>query len=120
MLDNNGSPSSQPRKVSVRRSAEERAAIVAESYENGQTVVGVARRHGIIPSQLSGWRSAAKVKSAPRNSGVQFADVVVQPSPPQVCTDSIEVAVGTIVVRLPKNTAAKRITDIAHRLAQGR
>lgn len=37
----------------VRRSAAERAAIVAETYEPGATVVGVARRHGMIASKLS-------------------------------------------------------------------
>jgi transposase-like protein len=34
------------------RTAAERAAIVAESFEPGATVAGVARRHGIVASQL--------------------------------------------------------------------
>ncbi|MEK6216887.1 MAG: transposase, partial [Boseongicola sp.] len=39
----------------AKSSGLKRAAIVAQSYEAGQTVAGVARRHGIAPSQLSGW-----------------------------------------------------------------
>lgn len=37
----------------VQRTAAERAAIVAESYGPGATVAGVARKHGIVASQLS-------------------------------------------------------------------
>ncbi len=33
--------------------------------------------------------------------------------------DGIEVVFGAVVIRLPKSTTAKRIADIAHRLAQG-
>jgi hypothetical protein len=33
--------------------------------------------------------------------------------------DGIEVIVGPVSVRLPKNTMPKRIADIAHCLAQG-
>ena len=33
-------------------SVEEKAAIVAESYSSGDTVCGVARRHGLTHSQL--------------------------------------------------------------------
>jgi len=32
--------------------ADEKAAIVAESYAPGRTVCGVARRHGLTPAQL--------------------------------------------------------------------
>ena len=36
--------------------AEVKARIVAESYEGGETVSGVARRHGLTVQQLFGWR----------------------------------------------------------------
>ena len=36
--------------------AEQKARIVAESYESGETVSAVARRHGLTPQQLFGWR----------------------------------------------------------------
>jgi len=60
MLDNVGGV--DVRKKNVRRTAAERAAIVAESYEPGATVAMVAQRHGIVASQLSTWRRAAKRK----------------------------------------------------------
>src|SRR3954467_14853108 len=36
--------------------ADEKAAIVAESYAPRRTVCGVARRHGLTPAQLFTWR----------------------------------------------------------------
>jgi transposase len=41
-------------------SAAEKAAIVAESYGSGETVCGVARRHGLTPQQLFTWRRLAR------------------------------------------------------------
>lgn len=41
-------------------SAAEKAAIVAESYGGGETVCGVARRHGLTPQQLFTWRRLAR------------------------------------------------------------
>jgi transposase len=99
----------------VRRTAAERAAIVAESYEPCATVAMVAQRHGIVASQLSTWRTAAKRRSG-QDSSPAFADLSVMAA---LTTgfDGIEVVVGSVVIRLPKNTTPKRISDIAQRLA---
>ena len=83
-------------------------------------MAGVARRHGIVASQLSGWRSAARAKASDGNGGVQFAEVAVSSgdfcvSP--VSHDGVEIAVGSVVIRLPRSAAAARIVDIAQRLA---
>lgn len=40
--------------------ADEKAAIVAESYAGGETVCGVARRHGLTPQQLFKWRRLSR------------------------------------------------------------
>lgn len=40
--------------------AEEKAAIVAESYGEGASVCAVARRHGLTPQQLFTWRRQAR------------------------------------------------------------
>jgi len=37
-----------------------KARIVAETFEEGATVAGVARRHGLSRTQLSGWRRMAR------------------------------------------------------------
>lgn len=39
---------------------EEKARIVAESYEAAETVCAVARRHGLTPQQLFTWRREAR------------------------------------------------------------
>ena len=41
-------------------SAAEKGAIIAESYGAGETVCGVARRHGLTPQQLFTWRRLAR------------------------------------------------------------
>ena len=46
--------------------AEQKARIVAESYESGETVSAVARRHGLTPQQLFG---GAELLSAWRKTG---------------------------------------------------
>ena len=56
------------RRRPVRRTPAERTAIVAETYQPGATVSGVAQRHGIVASQLSSWRTVEKVKAELRGS----------------------------------------------------
>ena len=46
--------------------AEEKVGIVAESYAGGETVSAVARRHGLTPQQLFGWRRAAATGTGAR------------------------------------------------------
>jgi len=41
-------------------SAENKARIVAESLTSGESVCAVARRHGLSPPQLFGWRRQAR------------------------------------------------------------
>jgi transposase len=43
---------------------EEKARIVAESYDAGETVSAVARRHALSPQQLFAWRRSARVPLA--------------------------------------------------------
>ena len=106
------------RRKQHRRTAAERAAIVAETYEPGVTVTEVAHRHGIVASQLSTWRTAAKRKSS-HDSSPDFADLSVVADALSAPFDGVEIVVGGVIIRLPKNTTPKRIADLAHRLAQG-
>ena len=115
MLDEGSGLGRRKRHV---RTAAERATIVAESYEPGATVAGVARRHGIVASQLSTWRTAAKRETDPID-GAAFADLTVMPEAFLTAIDGVEIAVGVVTVRLPKSTTPKRIADIAQRLAGG-
>ena len=47
-----------------RWSAEERAGILAESFEPGANVSAVARRHGVNGGLLHYWRKQAKTQSS--------------------------------------------------------
>jgi transposase len=86
--------------------------------EPGATVGGVARRHGIVASQLSSWRTLSRRKEdQDKGPNPAFAEItLVEPLP--VPFDGIEVVVGAVVIRLPKSTTAKRIADVAHHLAR--
>ena len=105
------------RRKQHRRTTAERAVIVAESYEPGATVAGVARKHGIVASQLSTWRTAAK-RQMEVDQRPAFADLSVMADALPTAFDGIEVVVGPVSVRLPKNTTPKRVADIAQRLAR--
>ena len=48
-----------------RWSAEEKAAIVQETYAHGMSVSLVARRHGIAPNQLFRWRRLYAERALP-------------------------------------------------------
>jgi transposase len=49
--------------------AEQKAQILAESYESGEKVSAVARRHGLTPQQLFGWRRDARRAMTRRRLG---------------------------------------------------
>ena len=89
--------------------AEQKARIVAESYADGVTVSAVARRHGLTPQQLFGWRrQAPQPGTADVMSGMAFAPVVVT-SPVRAQArraapagaSPIEVVMGALTVRVP-------------------
>ena len=108
------------RRKPVRRTRAERLAIVAETYQPGATVAGVARRHGIVASQLSSWRTVAKRQSdRDKRHGSGFAEITVMADALPAPFDGVEVICGAVVIRLPKSTMPRRVADIARHLAQG-
>ncbi len=90
--------------------AEQKAGIVAESYEAGDTVSAVARRHGLTPQQLFGWRRAAQHR-VEGESGMAFAPVIVESSRPDATVSSalgrssggapiMEIVIGAATIRV--------------------
>jgi transposase len=105
-----------------------KARIVAESYEPGVQVADVARRHGVTPQQLTGWRRAAKdgllaasqvpATGAEAPTGAAFvplevADATPAPSSADNADRRIEVSVGRVEVRVPADSEPERIAAVA-------
>ena len=109
-------------------SAAEKAAIIAESYDGGETVCGVARRHGLTPQQLFTWRRLARptALSAP----TMFVPAVVEPAapePPMVVktprrmrrrssADGIELEIAGVEVRIGADAKPRSIETVIRAL----
>jgi transposase len=108
-------------------SAAEKAAIIAESYGAGETVCAVARRHGLTPQQLFGWRRLA------RRSGsvlpTMFVPAVVEtvqrepqaPRPPRRAhrrskADGIELEIAGVEVRVGADAKPRAIEAVLRAL----
>jgi transposase len=108
--------SEPPRRLEVftgagrrRWTAEQKAQIVAECGEAGASVSAVARRHGLTPQQLFGWRRGAGCQAEEANGdGAPFVRVVVDSgvpiSPAARKSRLIEVVIGGATVRVPPGT----------------
>jgi transposase len=59
---------------------EEKARIVAESYQAGETVSGVARRYALSPQQVFTWRREARRRAAASEAAAPaFVPAVIAP-----------------------------------------
>jgi transposase len=88
--------------------AEEKARIVAESDAGVESVSAVARRYGLTPQQLFGWRRRSRGSGpGPHAEGVAFAPVIVaagceEPARSRTVGEAaIEIAIGAATVRVP-------------------
>jgi transposase len=116
-----------------RWSVDDKARIVGETLIPGAVVSEIARRHGLSPQQLFGWRRDAR-----RLTGVgEDADrprfvpaVVEQPTPTPVgkqrkprrvgrgsgATGIIEMEIGGVTVRVGRGAEAKTVAAVIHAL----
>ncbi|MGH6949461.1 MAG: IS66-like element accessory protein TnpA [Vitreimonas sp.] len=114
-------------------SAEEKAEIVAESLAEGAVVSEVARRHGLSPQQLFGWRArlraGVKGSAPPSDATPSFVPAIVENEPPSSAAPSlparvvakgaagsdpasIEIAFGGIVVRVRGEVDPRALTTV--------
>ena len=111
-------------------SPEQKAEILAESYESGEKVSAIARRHGLSPQQLFGWRRDARRQAARRQagdaraeSGLAFAPVIVEATLPRPAdvpigpdrigrAAMIEIVIGTATVRVSLGIDAVTLTTV--------
>ena len=124
-----------------RWSAEDKARIVAESLTSAASVCSVARRHGLSPQQLFGWRRDARQAAGAGASAGLFVPVVVEAStaaPPEeaprqktppLCgrvepthtrsSVTIELEIGGVTVRICRDAEAQTIETVIRALKAG-
>jgi transposase len=113
-------------------SAQEKAAIVAESLAEGAVVSEVARRHGLNPQQVFGWRARlrnAANGSAPSSDATpMFVPAIVEDEPASPAAPTlpavvamgaadaapapIEIALGGVVVRVRGEADPRALTTV--------
>jgi transposase len=98
-----------------RWTPEQKAAIVAETLEEGAAVSAVAQRHGVAASQVFAWRRAA-CQQASRRARLTFAPVAIGPAAEAKATVQvgysaalIEVEIEGAKLRIPPDAAAKTV-----------
>ena len=102
----------------------QKAEIVAEIYDSGDTVSAVARRHALTPQQLFGWRREARrrmkrtaASDEPPQHGAAFVPVVVEEALPglaakEVGASVIEIVIGAATVRVAPSIDAGTLTVV--------
>ena len=137
-------PERPPRRIEVingvggrrRWSADDKARILEETLVPGAVVSEVARRHGLTPQQLFGWRrEARRALSAAAAAPASFVPVVVEapgpaPEPWLGCgrtrgrsrrsrADGIELEIEGVVVRVGSGASEQAITAVIRALRSG-
>jgi transposase len=116
--------------------AEDKAQIVAESVTSGESVCAVARRHGLSPQQLFGWRREAREHATVSSStgAPLFVPAVVEAPLPERATRRrgrgrprqadrssgiIEVEIDGVTVRVGRGAEARTVAAVLRALKAG-
>ncbi len=117
-------------------SDEDKARIVAEIVTSGDSVSGVARRHGLSPQQLFGWRRQMRESQVGLSEadGLQFVPAVVdvassaspvrrQRKAPQCKAEpgagTIEVEIDGVTVRVGRGADVETVRAVLRALKAG-
>lgn len=115
-------------------SAEDKARIVAESVTSGEAVCAVARRHGLSPQQLFGWRRQLRRPAAASTeaSAPLFVPAIVEAPVPERAlrrrrrtrqedrtSGIIEVEIDGVTVRVGRGAEAKTVAAVLRALKAG-
>src|SRR5271167_3477305 len=112
---------------------EDKARIVAEIATSGDSVCAVARRHGLSPQQLFGWRRQLRESEAggPEPDGLQFVPAVVDVGSSavtrrrmprgtaEVSAGMIEVEIDGVTIRVGRGADAKTLMTVLRALKAG-
>lgn len=97
-----------------------KARLVVESFAPGVRVADVARRNGIRPQRLSGWRRLAREGklALPVDDEAAFASVELEERPADRISGRVEIEAAAVVVRVPADSSTARICEIAAALSR--
>jgi transposase len=112
---------------------EDKARIVAEIATSGDSVCAVARRHGLSPQQLFGWRRQLRESEAGGSAtdGLQFVPAVVDVGSSAVAqrrmprgkaeasAGTIEVEIDGVMIRIGRGADAKTLMTVLRALKAG-
>jgi len=115
---------------------EDKARIVAEIATSGDSVCAVARRHGLSPQQLFGWRRQLRESEAEDSAdGLKFVPAVVDvvssasttagrqrnvpPCKTEPSAGMIEVEIDGVTVRVGRGADAKTLIAVLRALKAG-
>jgi transposase len=130
MLEHNFEPEAGVRRVEVitgtgrrrRWSVDDKARIIAETLAPGAVTSEIARRHGMSPQQIFGWRREAKRRSGEGDSAScapNFAPVVLETPATRAALAGgtvIEIIVGSLVARVPLGADGATLARVAQAL----
>ena len=126
-LDRTLEPEREIRRIEVitgsggrrRWTAEDKARILAETCEPGAVISAIARRHGLRPQQVFGWRREARKQGAQQ----KFVPAVVdaEPAGRQIRTRThaaaaIEIEIDGVVVRIGEGAGVTIIAAVIRAL----
>jgi transposase len=117
-------------------SDEDKARIVGETVSSGESVSGVARRHGLSPQQLFGWRRQLRESqvSPSEADGLQFVPAVVDVASstsavrrrrkaplckPEPGAGTIEVEIDGVTIRVSRGADVKTVRVVLRALKAG-
>jgi transposase len=116
-------------------SAADKARIVTETLSEGESVSAVARRHGLSPQQLFGWRRQARQAAADAETATpKFVPAVVEavpstgvaarrwqkrPRPADQISGLIEVEIAGMTVRIGRGADVKTVAAVVRALKAG-
>jgi len=103
-------------------SEERKAAIVAETFEEGAVICEVARRHNIASSQLFAWRRAARERALETEASTPFVPVTIEQAQAAAVRTShgpsmIEVEIEGAKIRIPTDAAPKTVKALIEGLS---
>jgi transposase len=96
-----------------RWTAEAKGRIIEETLRPGANIAAVARRHGLIPQQLYGWRGAARARETA--SGAAFVPMEVNVDTATVGAtngNAVVVQAGGMVIHVPAGVSADHIERV--------